>query len=131
MFEVGEKYIVYGYEGGSDKSYPSVYPEKRFRKYFELVITCKHKHSPSIKVEDCPNPEMLLIVHKNSKPYLYKNPNNDHWICSKHGDLDLKDDLIIVSNANLVIICGTTYCFECFWDAGKVLINEHITGVEK
>lgn len=72
------------------------------------------------------------IVGEPKNPYLYKNLENDHWICSKHGDLyEDKDELIVFLPCNLLTVNNTTYCYDCYWEVQVKLLNQHITGVKE
>lgn len=71
---------------------------------------------------------------EHTKPYLHKDPN-DHWTCSKHGDLELRKRSDSISYPETISISTsgkcTTYCEKCFWGTINDILNEHITGVEK
>ena len=43
------------------------------------------------------------------KPYIYKDSNTGHWMCSKHGVLS-KGQLF----SSVITINETTYCAECY-----------------
>lgn len=76
------------------------------------------------------------IAEEPKKPYLHKDSSNDHWICSKHGDLDKwKDGYVIISphtfDASRATIYDITYCHRCYWESQIKLINQYITGVKE
>ena len=86
-----------------------------------------------------PEPALIFVADANAtiwitepdtptKPYLHKNPNNDHWICSNHGDLRPNEWL----SENVIVFDDTTYCYICFYDEVVIkLINQHLTGVKE
>lgn len=72
----------------------------------------------------------MQFAKEPTKPYLHKNPDNDHWICSKHGDLT-GSTFTVSFYATAVTIREMTYCAECYWEVQTELINQHITGVKE
>ncbi len=70
---------------------------------------------------------------KPQLPYLHKNPNNDHWICSKHGDLepDKQPGILHFSMATVILFDGPLYCYECVKEIVNKLLGQHIKGVER
>ncbi len=156
VLEVGEKYVVFGYLNGGDIDFPSVNTKEDFRDKYELVETaiegqirngerCLEFYDGSEwqKIEK-EEPEKITITITNvdtgsppqeeQKPYLYKNPNNDHWICSKHGDLESNDFQFYFATRITISAIegkGVTYCQKCYWETQVKLLDQYIIGVKE
>ena len=134
ILEVGEKYVVFTYSNGTSNG-PEADTKEEFRKDHELVpqftiadaIDWGITSNGNIFVKDPPQAK--------KKPYLHKNPTNDHWICSKHGDLDKDkggaDIMVFFTTSTRATIHDMTYCYECYWETQIKLINQHIAGVKE
>jgi len=149
VFEVGEKYVVFGYKNDSDKDYPSIRTRKRFRRDYELVeqVGAMFTGNGDVWTFTVSSPEWSFASagdiiapdppQTKRKPYLHKNPNNDHWICSKHGDLmpdyDKDSGFYVIGSPDITVSFygGQTYCAECFTETFDILMNQHITGVKE
>ncbi len=157
VLEVGEKFVVYTYAYGTWKT-PDVKTKEDFLEDCELVAGITTVLSFNIASSDdvlvsndepiegqlrettCDKCEVCYEIYNGTKwvslhskkPYIHKNPNNGHWICSEHGDLDKDKDSFVVSfELTRATIYGTTYCHECYWDTQIKLVNQHITGVKE
>lgn len=130
VLEVGEKYVVYDYEGGIR---PAVREKESFREYYKLVEQVVTLVEGTTSVIWTFSVDGLDPPQAKKKPYLHKNPNNDHWICSKHGDLDKDkvEDTLTFWYTTRATMLDTTYCHECYWETQIKLINQHITGVKE
>lgn len=135
VLEVGDKYVIYGYTNGGDKSFPSVKTREGFLEYYKLVEDVL----PVAGVVEVvwgtavSNEDLIFIVGNDpeaKKPYLHRNPNNDHWICSKHGDLE-PNDLLIYYATTITYYGGDIYCYKCFGETLNKVLNQHITGVKE
>lgn len=135
VFEVGEKYVVYGYVGGGNKNYPSVTTISRFHDRYELVSDVEEDEIQFIFSDDggiVLTSDIIFAVapEKTGKPYLHKNPNNDHWVCSKHGDLEPNDWQVYFDIT--ISFCGSDiYCYDCFSETMNNILNQHILGVKE
>ncbi len=141
ILEVGEKYVVYCYANGTYKS-PDAKTKESFYECYEFA------RGVSIVIEDIANSCVVdmrditfscasedsaisyFVTTEPQKPYLYKNLNNDHWMCSKHGDLE-PDSMIVTFAATLTSIEDITYCSECFWEVCNQVLGEHIIGIKE
>ncbi len=137
VFEVGEKYIIYGYTNGGDRDYPSIKTREKFLKYFKLIEDLIDITSGSIAVDIIDGITFwnttAQISKEPIKPYLHKNPNNDHWICSKHGDLE-SGTIWTISVVATTISFGDDqpkYCYQCAIEVINQTLNQHITGVKE
>lgn len=132
ILEVGEKYVVYKAKRGTQSSV-GVEEKEYFLQEYELVEDMK----PITVFLDAEDDGLIWITEADppepTKPYLHKNPNNDHWICSKHGDLE-QDDGTLYFNI-FVSVPGddgyTTYCHKCYWGTQIKILNQHITGAKE
>lgn len=137
ILEVGEKYVVFCYKEGYKS--PDVETHEDFLE--------DHKLTEDIEIDtsgvlwytstetftiDNTTTDVYFIESEPKKPYLHKNPNNDHWICSKHGDLDRDKGKMVVSfKITRVAVLDTTYCDACYWEVQVKFLNQHITGVKE
>ncbi len=139
VFDVGEKYVIYGYKNESDITYPSVKAKEKFLKQFELVrksavILLDAEYAVEV-VEEAEHGYIYTIEKIPKKPYLHKNPNNDHWICSKHGDVTT--DLLVSAtykyegSQTISFFGGDTYCVDCVSEIIENTFKQHITGVKE
>lgn len=127
---VGETFIVYTYAEGSYDS-PSIRSKDDWYKRFELVEDVEEDDCIIISGDEC----VFTMPEEPKKPYLHKNPNTDHWICSKHGDLmpDYNKDsmFIYLSYDSTITFYGSKiYCMKCFTETFDKIFGEHITGVD-
>ncbi len=154
VLEVGKKYVVFCYKEGYKS--PDVETREDFLENHKLVqdVKCLEGY---IYIDDAGNMTDIdanvnpcgptatadydsgvftIVDLKPTKPYLHKNPNNDHWICSKHGDLmpDYKKDGLVglyYLSATVTVFDSPTYCMKCFQEIINTILNQHITGVKE
>ena len=65
------------------------------------------------------------------KPYIYKNPNNDHITCTVHGDLEPTAPAGEIAFDSIVYLVDITYCLDCYCDTQLKLVNQYITGIQE
>lgn len=138
VLEVGEKYVVWHYIKDNGEIAPKVETHGGFKREWKLV---EQVSAVIIDENGVTGDAGGLTWYYNEikketpqskkKPHLHKNPNNDHWICSRHGDLDKDKGLAIVLWCSKIEINGMLYCHECYWEAQNKLLNQHITGVKE
>ncbi len=131
IFDVTDKYVIYGYKNKGDIDFPSITTKERFLERFELVKAVEEYLSGSITITTKGELSYAceIITPKPEKPYLYNNPNNDHWICSKHGDLEPNSNTLYLA-ATVTFYSDTIYCYKCFGETFDKLFSEYMVGVE-
>ncbi|KKN59779.1 hypothetical protein LCGC14_0538690 [marine sediment metagenome] len=147
VLEVGQKYVVFGFVSGGDENYPSVETKTEFRKDYELVeptesellvfIDSKTVYSDFTITADTGTHIKIIvdsvdyvISQEPEKAYIHKNPNNDHWICSKHGDLE-SDDFLVSSYAAVICFEDISYCRKCLFEVSDGIISQYIIGIKQ
>lgn len=72
----------------------------------------------------------FVISQEPEKPYLYQNPNNDHWTCSVHGDLNIADIGFTTYAKTISFFDGPEYCWKCVEEIVNKMLSEHIIGIK-
>ncbi len=140
VFDVSKKYVIYGYKNESDIDFPSIRTKEKFLKSYELIFTAVgvvilDAEYTVEAVEETEHGYIYTIEKIPEKPYLHKNPNNDHWICSKHGDLmpdyDKDSGFFFTGTATITYYGSDIYCYICFGETLNKVLSQHITGVKE
>ena len=132
VLEVGEKYIVFHYVSEGDIILKAQ-THDGFRRSYELLKQVAVKGATLIWTFDTSDLIASGPPQAKKKPYIHKNPTNDHWICSKHGDLTA--DLGTWYIGYIAAVGDMKYCYECYMGVERDAIinrtNQHITGVKE
>jgi len=98
----------------------------------EVLITnaVAYPKQPEITL-DLTSTSLIIEPNEPKKPYLHKNPNNDHWVCSKHGDLEPDSPWVCLDMTTVTFgDSAIAYCHKCFWEQVNIILGQYITGAK-